>query len=213
MKDYYNKRASEYEAVYHRDDPVRQRELAHMAATLEKAMYGKRVLEIACGTGYWTEKAAMTAEHIIGVDAASEALEIARSKNLSSGKVDFHLGDAYKLDAIENGFNAGLAMFWFSHVPRARIGEFLRGFHTALEKGSIVFMAENMLQEGIGGELIRKPGIEDTFKRRMLADGSVHEVLKNYYDQSELEAIFSPLVTDLRIEMETCFYRVQYVIA
>lgn len=71
-------------------------------------------------------------------------------------------------------------------------------------------MAENMLQEGVGGELIRKPGIEDTFKRRTLTDGSVHEVLKNYYDRSELEVLFSPFATDLKVEMGTCFYRVRY---
>jgi SAM-dependent methyltransferase len=213
MKDYYNKRASEYEAVYHRDDPVRQRELADMGAAIEEAMRGKRVLEVACGTGYWTERVAKTATHITAVDAAPKTIEIARAKNLPQDRVDFQLGNAYYLNAIDRRFDAGIAMFWFSHVPRSRVQEFLSGFHAALGQGSIVFMAENMLQEGVGGELIRKSGIEDTFKRRSLADGSIHEVLKNYYDQSELEALFSPFATDLQIEMETCFYRVQYKVA
>lgn len=209
MQEYYNRRAREYEAVYHRDDPIRQRELAEMETAIQKVMRGKRVLEVACGTGYWTERAVKTAEHITAIDAAPETLEIARAKKLPSDKVDFHLGDAYRLDGTGT-FDAGLAMFWLSHVPKARIDEFLRGFHVVLEKGSTVFMAENMLQAGIGGELIRKPGIEDTFKRRTLADGSVHEVLKNYYDRSELEALLSPFSTDLRVEMGTCFYRVRY---
>ena len=210
MQEYYDRRAKEYESVYHRDDPVRQGEIREMGIAVEDAMRGRRVLEVACGTGYWTQHAVKTAEHITAVDAAPETLEIARSKHLPRDKVNFQLGDAYKLDAIGERFNAGLAMFWFSHVPKARIGEFLHGLHAALEKGSIVFMVENMLQEGVGGELIRKPGIEDTFKRRTLADGSVHDILKNYYDRSELEALLSPLVTDLQIEMGTCFYRVQY---
>lgn len=210
MDQYYDQRAKEYEAVYRRDDPIRQKELIEMELAVGEAMRGRRVLEIACGTGYWTERAVKTATHITAVEAAPKTLEIARAKMLPQDKVNFQLGDAYKLDAIGSGFDAGLEMFWFSHVPKARIEEFLWGFHAALEKGSTVFMAENMLQEGIGGELIRKPGIEDTFKRRTLADGSVHEVLKNYYDRSELEALFSPFATDLRIDIGTCFYRVRY---
>jgi ubiquinone/menaquinone biosynthesis C-methylase UbiE len=210
MQEYYDRRAKEYEAVYHRDDPVRQKELAEMETAIGKAFAGRRVLEVACGTGYWTERAAKTAAHITAVDAAPKTLEIARAKNLPEDKIEFQLGDAYCLDAIRGHFNAGLAMFWFSHVPKARIGEFLREFHATLEKGSTVFMAENMLQEGVGGEFVRKPGIEDTFKRRTLVDGSVHEVLKNYYDRSELETLLSPFATDLRIEMGTCFYRVRY---
>ncbi len=209
MQEYYDRRAREYEAVYHRDDPVRQKELTEMETAIGEALAGRRVLEVACGTGYWTERAVKAAAHIVAVDAAPQTLEIARSKNLPSDKVDFRLGDAYRLDTLGT-FNAGLAMFWFSHVPKARIEEFLHGFHAALEKGSTVFMAENMLQEGVGGELIQKPGIEDTFKRRALADGSVHDILKNYYDRSELEALLSPFATDLQIEMGTCFYRVQY---
>ncbi len=209
MQEYYDRRAREYEAVYHRDDPIRQRELAEMETAIQKVMRGKRVLEVACGTGYWTERAVKTAEHITAIDAAPETLEIARAKKLPPDRVDFRLGDAYLLDGTGT-FDAGLAMFWFSHVPKARIEEFLRGFHAACEKGSTVFMAENMLQEGVGGDLIRKPGIEDTFKRRTLEDGSVHEVLKNYYDRSELEALLSPFATDLRVEMGRCFYRVRY---
>lgn len=210
MQEYYNQRAREYEAVYHRDDPVRQKELTEIGDTIEEAMRGRRVLEVACGTGYWTHYAAKNAEHITAVDAAPEMLEIARSKNLPQEKVDFQLGDAYGLDRIDGHFDAGLTMFWLSHVPRARLQEFLRGFHAKVDQGSIIFLAENMLQEDVGGELIRKPDIEDTFKRRTLADGSVHDILKNYYDRSELEAIFSPFTHNLRIEMGTCFYWVQY---
>lgn len=210
MKGYYSRRAAEYEAIYRRNDPVRQRELAQMGAALEEAVRGKRVLEVACGTGFWTEQAAKTALYITAVDAAPETLAIARSKNLAPDKVDFRVGDAYALDAIGGSFTAGLAMFWISHVPRSRMEEFLRGFHSTLQEGSKVFLADNILQEGVGGTLIRKPGIEDTFKRRTLKDGSVHDVLKNYYDRPELEALLLPFATNVHIEIGTCFYWVSF---
>lgn len=211
MEQYYDRRASEYEAVYRRDDPVRQKELGDMEVAVKEAMRGKRVLEIACGTGYWTERVVETAGHVVGIDAAPATLEIAQSKNLPQDKVDFRLGDAYDKKTFSGDFDAGLAMFWFSHVPRQQIPKFLTELHGALKGGSTVFLAENMLQEGIGGELIHKPGMNDTFKRRKLADGSTHDILKNYYTHAELEAILSPFATDLQINMGVCFYRARYI--
>ena len=41
------------------------------------------------------------------------------------------------------GFAAGFAGFWFSHVPRSRVGEFLRGFHAALSPGAKVVLLDN----------------------------------------------------------------------
>lgn len=208
LDEHYRKRAREYESVYHRDDPVRQAEQIEIGKEIEQAMRGRRVLEIACGTGYWTERAAKTALHIVAIDAVPETLEVARSKKLPD-TVEFRVGDAYALS--ESGpFDAGLAMCWFSHVPKARIHGFLSGFHSALAKGAKVFIGDNMYVQGVGGELISKPGFEDTFKRRTLPDGTVHDVLKNYFDRQHLEEIFLPFAEDLKIAMGERFWRVQY---
>ena len=52
LQDYYDRRAREYEHIYHRDDLVRQSEQAALAADLRESLCGRSVLDVACGTGY-----------------------------------------------------------------------------------------------------------------------------------------------------------------
>lgn len=53
---YYKDRAKEYEKKYSK--PERQEDLKSIATILQEIFADKQVLEIACGTGYWTEKIA-----------------------------------------------------------------------------------------------------------------------------------------------------------
>ncbi len=209
IERYYKERAAEYEQIYHRPDPTRQAEQLKLANDVKSAMRGNNVLEVACGTGYWTQFAAETAKHIVATDLSEETLAIARSKNLPPDVVEFRQADAFALTRDRDLFNAGLSMFWLSHVPRARLTKFLDGFHAALGTGSTVLIADNVLVEGIGGQLVKKPGEADTYKARTLENGTTYEILKNYFEEAELRRIFSQ-VRDLRIELHSCFWWVQY---
>ena len=210
LRRYYDRRASGYEEGYERDDAVFQAELTEMIDAAKKTLADRRILEIACGTGYWTEKVAEVAEHITATDVSPVALAEAKKKNLDPAKVRFQETDAFDLTATSGKFDAGLACFWFSHVPKARIDEFLAGFHSRLGKGSLVFMADNTFEEGRGGEFIREEGAQDTFKIRTLSDGSKHKVLKNYYDEDQLKSILSPLSKNLTIHTGKWFWWVSY---
>jgi len=53
LETYYSNRASEYERVY--DKPERQHELEWLRQRVPEILRGRRVLEVACGTGYWTQ--------------------------------------------------------------------------------------------------------------------------------------------------------------
>jgi len=207
LKEYYSKRAPEYESIYHRDDPVRQRDQERIKNELKAAFSGKSVLEIACGTGYWTETIASVAKETTGIDASAEVLEIARLKGIPAR---FVIGDAYDLSAVAGNFDAGCANFWLSHVEKANIGKFLHGLHDRVGPGSPVFMADNVHIEGLGGTLIRKPGSPDTYKLRWLKDGTTHEIVKNYYSADELENIFKDFADELRIEIGQCFWWLKY---
>ena len=52
MRAVYARRAAVYERVYAK--PERQADLRAMKAALPVAFAGRRVLEVACGTGWWT---------------------------------------------------------------------------------------------------------------------------------------------------------------
>ncbi|WP_282937230.1 class I SAM-dependent methyltransferase [Paenibacillus sp. RC67] len=213
MRDYYGARAEEYEAIYHRDDPNYQQELSLLRNTLQSLTKNKSVLEIACGTGYWSQAVAETAARFVGVDIRPEVIQMAKAKNLPPDKVTFVEGDAYNLESIEGSFDFGLANFWFSHIPKNKIEHFLSGFHRKLLPGANVFIADNVYVPGRGGEWIVKEDSEDTYKLRELADGSRHEILKNYYDYDELREIFKPFSSDLKLYVGSSFWYVSYTVA
>ncbi|MGG1553944.1 methyltransferase domain-containing protein [Paenibacillus ferrarius] len=212
MQTYYGARAAEYERIYHREDAGYQRELALVADVIRAQARGKRVLEIACGTGYWSQIAAETAAALTGLDVRPEVLDIARAKPWPAGAPTFTLGDAYDLAAVPGSFDFCLANFWFSHIPRNRIDSFLQGLHQRLGSGAQIVLADNVYVPGRGGELITRPDSEDTYKRRELADGSVHEVLKNYFAYEELADIFKPVSEDLQIFVGSSIWYVSYTV-
>jgi len=115
LLDYYARRAEEYEQIYQK--PECQAKLALLKAYLVKLSAGRDVLEVACGTGYWTAHLAPFTRSILATDAADEVLDVARAKAYPPRQVRFEQADAYTLDAITGVFIAGFAGFWWSHVP------------------------------------------------------------------------------------------------
>src|SRR6185436_12864100 len=142
---YYAQRAGEYERVYQK--PERQIELQKLKVYIERAFAGLDVLEVACGTSYWTEVLARSAASVVATDLTEEVLAIARSKNLGP-KVTLQKEDAYALPHFSRQFNAGLSAFWWSHIPRAKLRAFLGGFHRALALGARVVCMDNVYAEG-----------------------------------------------------------------
>ena len=173
LPEYYGRRAPEYEQKFRSTDPVRQSELAAIAAALKELFCGRRVLEVACGTGYWTQIVADVAARVTGVDLSREMLALARGKKLPADKVEFLLADAFQLQTVPGTFDAGLANFFLSHVPKARLAEFLAGLHKKLGPNAIVFLADDVDVPGLGGQSAARPGNEDTIRLRTLPDGQI----------------------------------------
>lgn len=215
MKKYYSKRVQEYEKIYYRNDPVRQKELKEIEKKINEVFWKREVLEVACGTGYWTERLSRSAKSIVATDIVEEMIEIAKAKKYSC-PVTFQIEDAYDLSYKVGIFTGGLANFWFSHVSKEKIGSFLKEFHRVLSPGSTVFMADNVYIEGIGGELVKKDGKDDTYKKRVLEDGSEYLVLKNYYTIEQLILIFKKYISgfsEKNIFFGKCFWWLSYEIS
>ena len=184
MIDYYSKRSHEYERIYHK--PERQADLALLRAHLRALLAGRRVIEVACGTGYWTAAIADAAASIIATDASEEVLEIARLKGVDPSRVSFRLGDAWRVNEQAGDFDAGLAAFWYSHVPREQLPAFLAGFGAALKPGARVVFADNRFVTGSSTPISRSDNDGNTYQLRRLDDGSTYEVLKNFPTRAEL---------------------------
>ena len=183
LLDYYRRRANEYEAIYAKHE--RQGDLAKLRELIPAALAGRRVLEVACGTGYWTALIAQVADAVVATDMAEETLQLAASKSLPAG-ARFEIADAYALAASLGEFDAAFAGFWWSHVPRSRIGEFLGSLRARLATGAKVMLLDNRYVEGSSTPLAGFDAEGNTFQMRKLADGSSVRVMKNFPSEEEL---------------------------
>ena len=180
---YYARRAGEYEAIYAK--PERQTELAGLRDWIGNQVRGMRVLELACGTGYWTAAAAPHARTIDAFDLRDETLAIARDKALPLS-VQFAVGDAYMPRAGAQGpYDVVMAHFWWSHIPRAALDGFLQGM-LAVEPRAAWLFIDIAYAEGSSTPLTRTDDAGNTYQQRTLSDGSVHEVLKNFPSEDDL---------------------------
>jgi ubiquinone/menaquinone biosynthesis C-methylase UbiE len=193
LKAYYAARAKEYDRVYHLPD--RQADLRALEHWLLPRFAGARLLEIACGTGYWTELFAPLVADLVGIDTSRETLDVAQSK-IQSPNVRLVVGDAYDIPRNLGAFDAAFAGFWFSHVPRQRQREFLEGLNRVLEKGSRVVLIDNFFADVKSSPIVETDSHGNTFQARRLENGAVHRVLKNFPDEPELRGLLAGLGHD-----------------
>lgn len=191
MRDYYRRRAPEYEAIYAR--PERQVDLARLRAAVPQRMAGRRVLDVACGTGYWSAAMAGSVRELVGVDASEATLEVARAKRLGGAR--FAVGDAYALDGSLTGFDGAFVGFFLSHVPRRARAGFLAGLHARLVPGARVIVLDNVWVDGNSTPIAAVDADGDTWQERSLADGSRHRVLKNHPSRAELLRLVAHVAT------------------
>ena len=211
LKDYYARRAREYERIY--DKPERQDDLAGLREIVPSLLDGRDVLEIACGTGYWTQHVATRAESVLATDVNEEVLELARLKPFPRGNVEFARVDIYSDDELAGCFDAGLGAFWWSHVPRQGIGRFLECFHRRLEPGATIVFLDNRYVEGSSTPLTRTDDDGNTYQARKLDDGTQYEVLKNIPDEAELASVLGKCAATLEYAELDYFWYATYRVA
>jgi SAM-dependent methyltransferase len=193
---YYAKRAGNYEQIY--EKPERQADLAVLHQRVPDALRGQRVLEIACGTGYWTERIAGAAATVLATDINPELIKIAEAKGLPKDKVEFALADASDL-RLNGGFSACFAGFWWSHVKRRDQAGFLARLREQLGKDALLVLLDNVYVEGSSTPIARTDPEGNTYQIRTLPDGERYEIVKNFPTDSALRKRLGAAVKDIRI--------------
>jgi len=207
---YYELRAKEYERIFQK--PERQSDLELLRQLLIHALTGKNILEIACGTGYWTQLLAPHTESITALDINPEVLEIARSKKIEPSKVTFHQADVFALPTFHAPFSAGYAVFWWSHIPKSKIEGFLNQFHSQIMPGGKVIFIDNNYVEGNSTPLSRVDSDGNSYQCRMLDDGSTYEVLKNYPTEPELEKVLKGMADNFKFQSLNYYWFLEYTL-
>jgi len=186
LANYYAERASEYDAIYRK--PERQEDIKSLSDLLSGLLNNRKVLEVACGTGFWTQYFGPHTESTTATDYNDEVLAIAKSRLINQKKIILQKADAFSLKDLPAGFNAGIAAFWWSHLEKSKIKSFLETFHSKLMPGSRVVFADNRYVEGSSTSISRTDEHGNTYQERVLSDGRRFEVLKNFPSETEFRS-------------------------
>jgi demethylmenaquinone methyltransferase/2-methoxy-6-polyprenyl-1,4-benzoquinol methylase len=211
MRAYYARRAAYYERVYHK--PERQSDLRAMEAWLAAQFVGRHVLEIACGTGWWTVHGARDAASWLATDLNPETMDVARAKVLPPA-VRLATMDAYTLAELGTAtFDAAFAGCWWSHVPLSRLPGWLELLHARLDPGARVVFLDNSYVQTSSTPISRRDAEGNTYQQRTLDDGRTHEVLKNFPGRDEAIAMLGPRARQPEWIAHTHYWMLSYRLA
>ncbi len=166
---------------------------AELLAAIEAFRPEGEVLELACGSGTWTERLARTASAVTAIDGAPEMLRLARSR-VGSSSVRFVEADLFSWEP-DRRYDVVFFGFWISHVPDDRFESFWSMVAQALTPdGRVFFFDDNHRTEA---ELIE--GAESPIVERRLNDGTAFRVIKIPYRASDLEQRLRHLDWDVTV--------------
>ena len=169
MREYYDRRAQEYDDWYEgtglhaaRDRPGWDEEVRELERTVA-ALPPARTLDVACGTGFLTRH---LRGEVVGLDQSERMLDVARRR---APGATFVQGDALTLPGPEGAFDRVFTGHFYGHLSPDERKRFLA------EAGRVareLVVADSALRDGVEPE---------EWQERVLKDGSRHRVYKRYF--------------------------------
>ncbi len=195
MVDYYCARAAEYDEWWYRrgryDHGAEQNgrwfaEMEEVFAAFDALDLTGDVLELAPGTGIWTERLIKTASSVMAVDASPEMVELNRAK-VASDRVSYTLADLFTWQP-DGRYDGVCFCFWISHIPSERLDDFLATIAAALRPGGKVFFVDGRREPLTTANNHQLPEQDAQVMTRKLNDGRAYQIVKNFYDPDTLAA-------------------------
>ena len=194
---FYAKSASNHERIY--DRPERCDDLAAMHQHVDDTLRGHTVLELACGTGYWTRIIAAVADKVVATDINPDMIALANLRKLPSDKVSLRVADAWNLPPDIGDFTAVFIGCWWSHVKREEQEKFLAQLKARVGKDMFVVLLDDAYVEGSSDTVARTDHEGNTYHIRTAPDGERYEIPKTYPSDSALRKKLATSVREIRI--------------
>lgn len=191
---YYRARANEYDewfyriGRYDRGEELNQlwfNEVDVVKKALRQVGRVRRILELACGTGIWTQELLSLGQKITAIDASSEVIEINRSK-LGAPNVDYRQLDLFSWEP-DGEYDLVFFSFWLSHVPPTLLDSFLTKVYNSVRPGGQVFIVDSRFSHTSTANNHTLLDDGDIYKTRKLNDGQEFKVIKIFYQPDALK--------------------------
>ena len=177
---YYRARAWEYEADAL--DALKGPGGEELYRAVEACRQRGDVLELACGTGMWTETLLREAESVTALDASPEMIQIASARVRGDARVRFIRADLFRWRP-DRRYDLVFFGFWLSHVPPQRFESFWGLVAQCLAPNGRVLFVDDAYRTS--DELIE--GEESVTIQRRLQDGATFRIVKAPYAAADLE--------------------------
>lgn len=165
-----------------------------------------RTLELAPGTGIWTEWLCSLGARVTAVDASPAMLaEMARRLGPLADSVEVEEADLFEWRPTSR-FHGVFFSFFVSHVPRERLAGFFETVAAALEDGGHVAFVDSRREETSTAVDHVLPEEGDEVMTRRLADGTEYRIVKNFYEPAELEEAAHAAGIELRARLTEHYF-------
>lgn len=192
--NYYRARANEYDewfyrtGRYERGEELKQqwfKEVDIVKKSLYQVGLVESVLELACGTGIWTQELLNIGQKILAIDAAKEMISINQAK-LNSHQIEYRQLDLFTWQP-EAEYDLVFFSFWLSHVPPNLLNQFLQKIYQSVRIGGQVFMVDSRFEPTSTAKdhILENDG--NIYKVRKLNNGQEFTIVKVFYQPDELQ--------------------------
>ena len=183
---YYRARAAEYDEWWSRtgrfdrgpdDNAAWFADIRALEAWVTQRGPLGRVLELACGTGLWTERLLPQCTTIEAVDASEEVIAINRARCGAAPR--YAKADLFDYTPEPHTYDTVFFSFWLSHVPADRFNEFWTMVRAALKPdGRALFLDSRFdVTSAARDHTLHSP--DDQVVTRRLNDGSEFRVVSS----------------------------------
>ena len=210
---YYRARAGEYDEWFRRDgrydrgpeaNALWAEEINHVSEALAAFNPTGDVLELAAGTGWWTERLAKYAERLTAVDASPETLAI-NEKKIGDAPVRYIQADIFDW-LPDRQYDVVFFSFWLSHVPPERFDAFWGLVREGLKPQGRVFFLDSRYEETSTAADHRLEGEDAVTTLRRLNNGREFRIVKVFYRPDDLAARLAGLGWDVTVQTTPSYF-------
>ncbi|MFW9980239.1 MAG: class I SAM-dependent methyltransferase [Candidatus Thorarchaeota archaeon] len=194
LAQYYDERASEYDEVYAGQGPAFPNPEAYKTdvSTIQEiaSQFGKgRMIDIACGTGFWLPYYAANCTEITMLDQSERMLLLAEErakKELVIERCRFVQGNFFEVELEISHFDSAIIGFLLSHLTDSDTTRFLSKLKEIVTAESELMIIDSSWS-GERQQYREKEGLQ----KRRLDDGREFSIFKRYFAMGELDQLLS----------------------